>query len=264
MRELRRHAPNQASIEVKKELWQDLLAAALGEAGQVSDSEDLFLRHTYLSATVGIAIHAAFGLNAAEIAQHSPGDLLGGNRFYLDTGTHGAINQRFFSWPAEVDGFKDWLVPLAEAVDRFEWTSLDQDFARILYQTVISADERRELGEYYTPQWLADAIVEEVVTDPLRQSVLDPACGSGTFLYAALRRYINAARGAGIDPSRMLDWVLNNVVGMDVHPLAVLLARATWLFAVRELLRDARWRQGTTVPVYLGDSLQLRTGYRGG
>ena len=182
------------------------MAAALGETGPIADSEDLFLRHTYLSAAVGIAVHAAFGLNASEIAQSEPGELLSGNRFFLDTGIHGAINQGFFSWPNEVEGFEGWLEALIDAVNQFDWTGLDQDFARLLYESIISADERRDLGEYYTPQWLADAVVEEVVTDPLRQSVLDPACGSGTFLWAALRRYVKAGRDAGLTPAQMLDW----------------------------------------------------------
>ncbi len=63
-------------------------------------------------------------------------------------------------------------------------------------------------------------------------------------------------------PAQMPDWALNNVIGMDVLPVAVLLARAAWLFAVRDLLDETNWQQGTAVPVYLGDSLQLRTGYR--
>ncbi len=262
LQELRNRAASPDSIEVKKELWKDLLAAALGEAGQVADSEDLFLRHTYLSAAVGIAIHATFDLDVSNIVDNEPAELLSGNRFFLDTGIHGAVNQGFFSWPSEVEGFEDWLEAIADAVNQFDWSGLDLDFARLLYESIISPDERRDLGEYYTPQWLADAVVAEVVTDPLHQSVLDPACGSGTFLWSALRRYIAAGREADLTPERMLDWALNNIIGMDVHPVAVLLARATWLFAVRDLLEATDWQQGTAVPVYLGDSLQLRTGYR--
>ena len=82
LRELRDHATSPESIEVKKELWQDLLAAALGEAGQVSDSEDLFLRHTYLSAAVGVAIHAAFDQDVSAIVENEPGELLSGYRLF--------------------------------------------------------------------------------------------------------------------------------------------------------------------------------------
>lgn len=267
LRDLYGRTPSPGSIEVKQELWRELMAAALGEAGEEASDTELFLRHTYLSATVGAAIHSAFGLDAAQIAREAPKDLLNGVRFYRETAIHGAINQGFFTWPAEVEGFESWLIPLVDDVSQFDWSGLDEDFARLLYETVISPDERRDLGEYYTPQWLADAMVEESITDPLTQSILDPACGSGTFLNAALRRYIEAARAAGVPAPRMLDWMVNNIVGIDVHPLAVLLARTTWLFSILDVLAEARAQSQSpdqiAVPVYLGDSLQVRTGYRG-
>jgi hypothetical protein len=58
---------------------------------------------------------------------------------------------------------------------------------KVLYESVIAPDTRHRLGEYYTPDWLAAAMVEKAVDDPLQQRVLDPACGSGTFLFQAVR-----------------------------------------------------------------------------
>ncbi len=45
---------------------------------------------------------------------------------------------------------------------------------KVLYESVIGAETRKSLGEYYTPDWLAEAVVEQTVTDPLTQRVLDP------------------------------------------------------------------------------------------
>ena len=58
-------------------------------------------------------------------------------------------------------------------------SEIPNDIAAILYETVIPPDERRTLGEYYTPQWLASAMTRELVTDPLNQRVLDPALWVG-------------------------------------------------------------------------------------
>ena len=51
----------------------------------------------------------------------------------------------------------------------------------------------RQLGEYYTPSWLARVMVRELVDDPLNQRVLDPACGSVTFVAEAVTHFIAAA-----------------------------------------------------------------------
>ncbi len=247
------HSP---TIAVKRQLWADLLTAALGvSVKEEPDLIQLFLRHTYLSVVVSLAVQAAFGIDLREKARLDAVKLLTGEAFRSEIGVQGVIDSDFFTWPAEVGG-EQWIVGLADRVARFNWAAAEYDFARILYQSVISAEDRRRLGEYYTPDWLAKAIVNEVVTTPLTQRVLDPSCGSGTFLYAAVQKYIKAAKDQPAE--RILDGLTQSVIGIDVHPVSVHLARATWTLAAKEIIANAG-RDSLTVPVYLGDSLQLRT-----
>ena len=125
-----------------------------------------------------------------------------------------------------------------------------------MYQTVIPAGERKQLGEYYTPDWLASEIVATAVTDPLNQRVLDPACGSGAFLTAAVRHLIAAAETAGLDAVATLTKLQQQVTGIDVHPVAVHLARSAWVMSAKDVVNEGN--TGTmSVPVHLGDSLQL-------
>jgi hypothetical protein len=53
-------------------------------------------------------------------------------------------------------------------VARFDWTNVEHDVLKVLYESVIGAETRRRLGDYYTPDWLADQIVATTVTDPSR------------------------------------------------------------------------------------------------
>ena len=41
-------------------------------------------------------------------------------------------------------------------------------------------------GEYYTPDWLAHRMCRTTISNPLAETVLDPACGSGNFLYISM------------------------------------------------------------------------------
>ena len=146
-------------------------------------------------------------------------------------------------------------------VSRFDWQESPNDVAAILYETVIPPEERRQLGEYYTPDWLARAIVREVVTDPLGQYVLDPACGSGTFVAEAVAHLIEAADETSLDAKDTLEWLRFSVSGIDVHPVAVHLARAAWVLAAQPAIQaavDSGFASSITVPIYLGDALQLR------
>ena len=250
------------TIRVKRELWRRLLSAALGVAVEEEpDLDGLFLRHTYLSVVVGLAVQSAFGIDILAKAAAEPADLIEGRIFQDETGVRGVVESDFFGWPAEVGGER-WLQGMARRVQHFDWRNAESDIARILYESVIPAEDRRRLGEYYTPLWLARAIVDEVVQQPLEQTVLDPACGSGTFIYAAVERFLAAAREADWSAERTLDRLPTQIQGIDVHPVSVHLARATWTFAARSALeraRDAGVPVETVAPIYLGDSLQLRT-----
>ena len=250
------------TIRVKRELWRRLLSAALGVAVEEEpDLDGLFLRHTYLSVVVGLAVQSAFGIDILAKAASEPADLIEGRIFQDETGVRGVVESDFFGWPAEVGGER-WLQGMARRVQHFDWRNAESDIARILYESVIPAEDRRRLGEYYTPLWLARAIVDEVVQQPLEQTVLDPACGSGTFIYAAVERFLAAAREADWSAERTLDRLPTQIQGIDVHPVSVHLARATWTFAARSALeraRDANVPVATVAPIYLGDSLQLRT-----
>ena len=254
------------TIRVKTRLWRNLLMAALGEVAATDDDmDDLFVRHTYLTAVIGMVVQARFGIDVRERADNAPADLLQGREFRNATGLQGVVESDFFAWPTEVDGGLPLLKTLARRVARFDWQQAPNDVASILYETVIPPDERRQLGEYYTPDWLARTMVREVVTDPLNQSVLDPACGSGTFVAEAVTHLIEAARDKGLDGKDTLEWLRMSVSGIDVHPVAVHLARAAWVLAAQPAIQSAvaeGFTDSVTVPIYLGDALQLR--YRTG
>ena len=252
---------NSNTIKVKRQLWQNLLTAALGEiASTPSQLDDLFVRHTYLSAVIGMVVQASFGIDIYRLAETDPADLLHGRDFRSKTGLQGVVESDFFTWPVEVGGLP-LLKTLARRVARFDWQQAPNDVAAILYETVIPPNERRQLGEYYTPDWLARTIVREVVTEPLGQHVLDPACGSGTFVAEAVTHFIEAARATPLDPKEVLEWLRFSVSGIDVHPVAVHLARAAWVLAAQPAIQaavDYGFAANVTVPIYLGDSLQLR------
>ena len=249
------------TIRVKRQLWQNLLTAALGEIAEGPEQMDnLFVRHTYLTTVIGMVVQARFGIDIRNLAETDPGDLVLGSEFWQKTGIQGVVESDFFAWPTEVGGLP-MLKTLARRIARFEWAKAPNDIAAILYETVIPPDERRQLGEYYTPGWLARTMVREVVTEPLEQTVLDPACGSGTFVAEAVTHFNEAAAKTTLEPKELLDKLRLSVSGIDVHPVAVHLARAAWVLAAQTAIQAAnrhRPSSNITVPIYLGDALQLR------
>ena len=249
------------TIKLKRRLWYDLLRTALGEIARSQEElDDLFVRHTYLSAVVAMVVQATFGIDIYQMAETDPADLLQGRQFRNDTGLQGVVESDFFTWPTEVGG-NPFLRTLARRLARFDWSIAPADVAAILYETVIPPEERRQLGEYYTPGWLARTMVRELVTDPLDKHVLDPACGSGTFIAEAVSHFIDASESSSLHPKQLLDRLRMSVTGIDVYPVAVHLARSAWALAAKPAIlaaKESGFDASGPVPVYLGDSLQLR------
>ena len=240
------------TVQVKRMLWSKLLTSALGT--QFEDTDELFVNHTLLVNTSEVIAHAVLGLAVQNMA---PATLLSGEKFD-EAGIHGVVESDFFDWVLEVDGGETFIRTLAKRLVRFSWADVEQDVLKVLYENFIGTETRQRMGEYYTPDWLADAVVSERITNPLNSKVLDPACGSGTFLFHAIRNYIGAAQAAKFTISELLNGVTRHVIGMDLHPVAVTLARVTYILAIgRDLLTDPS-RGDLQIPVYLGDSMQWR------
>ena len=249
------------TVAVKRRLWQDLLQVALGrDAADANDDSDwLFIRHTYITSLIAVIIQQQLLGDVARHADERPDALLKGRILAEQSDLHGIIDADLFTWPTEVNA-GGYLREIARQVERFDWSQNPREVAPTLYQNVITQEERKRLGEYYTPRWLAQEITAAVVDDPLNQRVMDPSCGSGTFIETAAERILQ--RAAGLSKTETLRKLQANIVGIDIHPVAVQLAKATWVMAAAGAIRDARAEDADTgavsAPIYLGDSMQLR------
>ncbi|MCT9003491.1 N-6 DNA methylase [Streptomyces rhizosphaerihabitans] len=238
------------TVKLKRDLWARLLRSALG--AQFENTDELFIEHTLLVNTAGIIAHSVLGYDVRQI----PAATLVLGQLFEQSQIYGVVESDFFGWLIEVPDGEDFVRLAARRLSRFDWASVEHDVLKVLYESVIAPETRKKQGEYYTPDWLAEKMVSDVVTDPLNQRVLDPSCGSGTFLFHAVRRYLSAAEMEGRPLGQALDELSDHVAGIDLHPVAVSLARVTYLLAVgNDRLRSPERRQ-IRVPVYLGDSVQ--------
>jgi len=186
----------------------------------------------------------------------------------------------YFSWYLEeLDGeVAEALCEVAKKLADYEPATpvLEPEYARDmlkrLYQNLVPRKIRHDLGEYYTPDWLADSVLNEAgltfekfekmvkekgdALAPLGLRILDPACGSGTFLILTVNRFKEYAEEHYLKDV-LADYLLKNVVGFDLNPLAVLTARTNYLLAVADLLSYAKGP--IEIPVYLADSLLIET-----
>ena len=255
---------NAPEYEVKRSLWRGVLRGAfLNPQGDAERS--LFARHTMLVVTaraVAETLRPAGPASAADAAADAVRDRL---------------TQGFAAWLMDAAG-DDGIAAidaLVAEVNKYAWSAANRDTLKDLYHAVIPRNIRHDFGEYYTPDWLARAVCEEVMDADWRRetiamavagqlagpAVLDPSCGSGTFLYHATQLLLeDAGRHPELanSPQAQVEIVNDLVAGMDLHPVAVELSKTTKMLAFGDL---TTYHAGVadTAPVYLGDSLQWET-----
>lgn len=181
---------------------------------------------------------------------------------YYKRGITNFLEGDFFRWYLEAfdsPRLQDAIREVARVLSEFEpaTTTIEpevtRDLLKKLYQYLVPDMVRHHLGEYYTPDWLAELVLNEVgYRGDTRKRVLDPACGSGTFLVLAIQRAreFDARKGTpGVETAKR---ILANIWGFDFNPLAVIASRTNYLFALGELTKELGEFE---IPVYLADSV---------
>ena len=167
---------------------------------------------------------------------------------------------------------------LGEAVSK-NWRNIEPSIFGTLFERALDASQRARLGAHYTGADDIMLVINPVVMDPLEReweavrgeieeldnsparqrleafrerlasvTVLDPACGSGNFLYLALRSLLDLEKRV-IDYAAMRGWhglmpmvKPNQMRGLEINPYAAELARtALWIGYIQ-------WHQSNGFP----------------
>jgi len=271
------YEPGSSRLDVKK------LADSYGVKGKGVDPLLLFFAiHTYYATfikllAVQIASFYAFpklGTGLQQVANYDTHRLrdymakMERGGVFHDFGINNFLEGDFFGWYLDVwdDEMDDAVRRVVAHLSEYSLVTLDvdpdntRDLLKRLYQNLMPKALRHDLGEYYTPDWLAERLLNQLgytegVRDLAQKRILDPACGSGTFLVLAIKRVRQWANAqtTPVNEADLLDRILANVVGFDLNPLAVVSARTNYLLALGDLLQH---RTGDiSIPVYLADSI---------
>ena len=249
LKDIHRNLSDSARMETrtKFELWQDMLRASGMEPK--SDVETLFVKHSFLVSTA----RNVSSILTLKDPEQNPNAIL---------------NDGFVSWIVQDPDGEDWQRDFLAKINLYDWRRQKGDVLRSVYEGFISPTDRKIFGEHYTPDWLAELLVNETLDpewletsikaaqskEPLDGiGVLDPACGSGTFLYHAARKILESEtmRKLCLPPSRQAEIAVRLVHGIDIHPIAAEISRATLLRALPAPPPDG----AKSVRVFQGDSL---------
>ena len=240
---------------IKFESWNRYLEIVYGDK---PNEKKLFFKHTYLSTFVKLLVHIKIsGGRPGKFEEIIP--ILYGNTF-TNAGIKNFMEEDFFSWilaPNIKKQSSKLFHNLLQEIYVYDLEKIDEDVLKELYQELVDPDVRKLLGEFYTPDWLAESMVKEILEKEDTKSVMDPSCGSGTFLFKTIQFKIKSLSKKKWSKDKILEHIVDNVIGFDVHPLAVIIARTNYLLALKDVIHAKKGP--ISIPVYLSDSLKIPT-----
>ena len=190
----------EGEAKVAFEAWRRYLAVTYGQladSGQEiasPETVDLFLKHTFLAMIARLLVWAALSRGRAEAGLSAAIDRALDGSYFRERKIENFVESDFFQW-ATADRPAAVLRPAWERalglILSYDLSRLSQDVLKGVYQELVDPRDRHDLGEYYTPEWLCTRIVAEMMPESGVVSVLDPTCGSGSFLRAAIAHMVD-------------------------------------------------------------------------
>jgi hypothetical protein len=181
------------------------------------------------------------------------GEILNGQYFETEFQLRNVVEQDYFGWMLRSEHLPR-LMPVAREMQRdlyaYDFSAIREEdlFGRLMAQ-LARRTQRKLLGQEWTPQWIARALADKAVSlvgdEP--PCFVDMCCGSGSIM-AEVIKASKAAR-----PSAGMEELATAVTGFDIDPLAVMLAKTTWVVTLAAEIRTST--VPVTVPVYHADSL---------
>ncbi|MCK4403536.1 MAG: N-6 DNA methylase [candidate division Zixibacteria bacterium] len=210
---------------------------------------------------VGLPLHAWEKLSSDDLGQKCE-KLEEGTGIFQDLNIRNFLEGDLFSWYTEAwnDEIYKAIKQIIKHLNDYDPETMEvapdetRDILKKLYQYLVPKQIRHDLGEYYTPDWLAERCLNQLNYngDP-KYRILDPGCGSGTFPVLAIKRAKEFARNHNIEPAETLKNILRNIYGFDLNPLAVICARTNYMMAIADLLKYSEGE--IIIPIYLCDSI---------
>lgn len=228
-------------------------AARYGVAGEIELPRLLYVIEACFVLRMRAAAHTALAAaRGVQPAAPDPADLLSA-RHFEGLGLAGYDAELFDISPLLAS---DAASLAARAIDAAA-APTQPDELRAAYHRLLPKQARHGLGAVFTPPWLAQYVVERVrawLPAGHAPRLIDPACGAGTFLLAAMRAQVEALAQTDADPVRA---ALAAAVGLDINPVAVHAAQTSVLLFVAQLAaeRGAALPDLIELPVFRADGL---------
>ncbi len=156
---------------------------------------------------------------------------------------------------------EDLFIEVLFELSKINFAEIDFDLIGDLYEHYLNLEDRKDKGQYYTPHFIVELILNRVgfnihKTRKLeKKTFLDPACGSGGFLVEIARRFRLAGNNKEVEAKRAIVDCIN---GIEITPFASFLAEINVIIQILPLVKridNPKYRKISSLKIFRQDSL---------
>ena len=142
----------------------------------------------------------------------------------------------------------DWYKPedfllqeITNLFNKYDFSNVDRDILGKLYEQFITREERKRLGQFYTPEPIIDYILDQIgyTKNIIGKKIVDLSCGSGGFTTRATNRLISLQNNKK-NKIEIIESVIDSVYGLDINPFACYLAETNILIQLLDLIIEIK------------------------
>ena len=137
-------------------------------------------------------------------------------------------------------------------IKKYNFSNIENEIFGYIYENYLKelySDEKR--GQYFTDPAIVNFMLHEIgyTSDVIKKkyaensiSLIDPSCGSGTFLYAAVNQIIKAFGNGNNEKSKLIETIVNeNIFGLDIEEFPLYLAEMNILMRLLPLIINKKY-----------------------
>lgn len=179
-------------------------------------------------------------------------EIINGN-FFIEIGILNLIEQDpslFLLNPVLKEKATNFFKKLIKELDSYDFLKVSEDIFIRLYEDLVNKEDRVKTGEYYTPKWLVELTINESLSiweknnSERTPTLIDPACGSGAFIFHIIRKFSNKLT---------FEKILKHIFGFELNPLATFITKVNYILAgwFKTDIKPKNFK----IPIYTRDTL---------
>ncbi|HYE10850.1 MAG TPA: N-6 DNA methylase, partial [Patescibacteria group bacterium] len=152
---------------------------------------------------------------------------------------------------------------IRDVIFEYNYLGIDFDLIGKLYQLYLKDEDKKEFGQFYTPESIIDEILDDIGVDDsnteiINSTFLDPSCGTGSFISRTTNRIIKILNNRNTCPNIIIESVCNNIYGLDIKDFSIYIAKSNMMIQLIPVIKKAKKYQ-MKFNLYVTDTLKNLT-----